>query len=152
MSKFKDIEIKAKDYYFNKWHGHEIIIPAFNEIVYVNRIGWNHIVHHPRRTLLDKIMRLRKLELARQVLETSSHYQTVEVRGDFYYYGIQAVVDDTRVKVIVTSKGKNGKKILYSVMFKSLSRQQQRIIDKQNDKLIKEFRKTNPKIFPRRRS
>jgi hypothetical protein len=152
MSKFKEIEAKAKDYYFNKWHGHEILTPAFGEIVYVNRIGWNHIVHHPRRTLLDKIMRLKKLELGRQVLETSSHYQTVEVRGKFYYYGIQAIVDDTRVKVIVTSKGSKGKKILYSVMFKSLSRQQQNITNKQNDKLINEFRRTNPKILPRRRS
>lgn len=152
MSKFKDIETKAKDYYFNKWRGHEVVIPAFKEIVYVNRIGWNHIVHHPRRTLLDKIMRLKKLELARQVLETSSHYQTMEVRGKFYYYGIQAVVGDTRVKVVVTSLGAKGKKVLYSVMFKSLSRQQQKIIDKQNTKLIKEFRRTNPKIVPRRRS
>lgn len=152
MSKFKDIETKAKDYYFNKWRGHEKIIPAFGEKVYVNRIGWNHIVHHPRRTLLDKIQRLKKLELARQVLESSSHYQTVEVRGKFYYYGIQAIINDTRVKVIVTSLGTKGKKVLFSVMFKSLLKQQQNIIDKQNVKLIKEFRRNNPKIIPKRRS
>ncbi|WKZ25772.1 MAG: hypothetical protein QY322_00440 [bacterium] len=152
MSKYKDIEAKAKNYYFNEWRGSEKIIQAFNEIVYVNRIGWDHIVHHPRRSLKDKIIRLRKLDLARQVLETSSHYQTVEVRGKFYYYGIQAIVDNTRVKVIVTSKGKDGKKILYSVMFKSLSRQQQKIVDKQNEKLISEFRKNNPKVSPRRRN
>jgi len=152
MSRFKDIETKAKDYYFNKWHGHEKIAPSFGEIVYVNRIGWNHIVHHPRHTLKDKIIRLKKLELARQVLESSSHYQSVEVRGRFYYYGIQAIVKDTRVKVIITSKGENGNKILFSVMFKSVSRQQQRIIDRQNERTIKEFRKSNPKILPRRRS
>lgn len=152
MSKYKDIEAKAKDFYFNKWRGNEKVIPAFNEIVYVNRIGWNHIVHHPRRTLLDKIIRLKKLELAKQVLETSSHYQTVEIRGKFYYYGLQAIIDNTRVKVVVTSKGKNGKKILFSVMFKSILKQQQKNIDKQNDKLIKEFRETNPKILPRKRN
>lgn len=152
MSKYKDIEAKAKDYYFNKWRGSEKVIQAFGETVYLNRIGWNHIVHHPRRSLKDKIIRLKKLELARKVLEKSSHYQTVEVRGMFYYYGIQAIVDDTRVKVIVTSKGSKGKKILFSVMFKSISRQQQKIIDKQNDKLINEFRKTNPKVIARRRN
>ena len=152
MSKFKDIETKAKDYYFNKWQGHEKVAPSFGEVVYVNRIGWNHIVHHPRRTLKDKIIRLRKLGLARQVLETSSHYQTVEVRGKFYYYGIQAIVNNTRVKVIITSKGKRGKKVLFSVMFKSISRQQQRIVDRQNKKIIDELRKTNPKILPRRKS
>lgn len=152
MSKYKDIEAKAKDFYFNKWRGNEKIIPAFGEIVYVTKIGWNHIVHHPRRTLLDKIIRLKKLELAKQVLETSNHYQALEIRGQFYYYGIQAIIDNTRVKVIVTSKGAKGKKILFSVMFKSISKQQQKIINKQNDKLIKEFRRSNPKILPRRRS
>ena len=152
MTKFKDIETKAKDFYFNKWRGHEKVIPAFGETVYVNRIGWNHIVHHPRHTLKDKIIRLRKLELARQVLESSSHYQTLEVRGRFYYYGIQAIVNDTRVKVIVTSKGAKGRKILYSVMFKSVVRQQQMVVDRQNERLIKEFRKKNPKILPRRKS
>ena len=152
MAKFKDIEAKAKDYYFNKWQGHEKIAPSFGETVYVNRIGWNHIVHHPRHTLKDKIIRLRKLDLARQVLETSSHYQTVEVRGKFYYYGIQAIVNDTRVKVIITSKGEKGKKILFSVMFKSISRQQQRIVDRQNQRIIETFRKTNPRIIPKRRS
>lgn len=152
MSKYKDVELKAKNYYFDKWRGHEKRIQAFDEIVFVNRIGWNHIVHHPRRTLKDKIIRLKKLELARKVLETSSHYQTMEVRGKFYYYGIQAIMNDTRVKVIVTSKGPKGKKVLYSVMFKSLSKQKQKIINKQNEKLIKEFRKNNPRILPKRRS
>lgn len=152
MSKFKDIETKAKDYYFNKWRGHETVIPAFKEIVYVTRIGWNHIVHHPRRTLLDKIIRLKKLELAREVLETASHYQTIEIRGKFYYYGIEAIVNETRVKVIVTSKGKKGKKILYSVMFKSISKQQRKIIERQNEKIIAEFRRENPRIIPKRRS
>ena len=74
------------------------------------------------------------------------------MRGRFYYYGIQAIVNDTRVKVIVTSKGAKGRKILYSVMFKSVVRQQQMVVDRQNERLIKEFRKKNPKILPRRKS
>lgn len=152
MTKLKDIEAKAKDYYFNNWRGHEVVIPAFGEKVYLNRIGWNHIAHHPRRKLVDKIIRLKKLDIARKVLETSSHYQTVEVRGKIHYYGIQAIVGDTRVKVIVTSMGSKGRKILYSVMFKSISRQQQKAVDRQNEKIIKEFRKNNPKIFPKRRT
>lgn len=152
MTKLKDIEANAKDYYFNKWHGHEIVIPAFGEIVYVNRIGWNHIAHHPRRKLVDKIIRLKKLDIARKVLETSSHYQTVEVRGKIHYYGIQAIVGDTRVKVVVTSMGPKSRKILYSVMFKSISRQQQRLVNRQNEKIIKEFRKNNPRVLPRRRA
>lgn len=151
MSSVKTIIDKAKDYYFNEWKGHEKIAPAFGEKVYLTRIGWNHIAHHPRRSLVDKIIRLKKLELARKVLETSNTYQTVEVRGKIHYFGIQTIVKDTRVKVIVTSKGEKGKKILYSVMFKNLSRQQQKAIDRQNKKLINEFRKKNPKIYPKRR-
>jgi hypothetical protein len=151
MTHIKDIETKAKMYYFNDWRGNEIIIPAFGEIVYISKLGWNHIVHHPRRKLKDKIIRLKKLPLAREVLEKSTTYQTVEVRGQIYYYGIQAIVKDTRVKIVVTSKGVDGKKYLYSVMLKNISRQQQKVIDKQNQKLINEFRKKNPRIYPKRR-
>jgi hypothetical protein len=88
---------------------------------------------------------LKKLALARKVLETATTFQTVQIRGKFYYYGIQSIQDDTRVKVVVTSKGKSGRKILYSVMFKNISRARQRSIDKENKKLIEKFRKKHYK-------
>jgi hypothetical protein len=138
---FKSVLEKAKDFYFNQWRGTEKVCPAFGEKVYLNRIGWNHIVYHRRHTLVDKIIRLKKLPLAREILESATTYQTYQIRGKFHYYGFTAIKGETRIKVVVTSKGKEGKKILYSVMSKSLTKQQQRNTDRHNKKLIEEFKR-----------
>lgn len=147
----KSIIKKAKDYYFDQWKNNEKICPAFDEKIYLTKVGWNHIVYHPRRTLIDKIIRLKKLPLAREVLEKATTYQTLQKKGVFYFFGFTAIRDNTRVKVVVSSRGKDGKKILYSVMFKSLNRQERQNIEHHNRKIISHFRKKNPKIFPRRR-
>lgn len=148
---FKSILKKAKDYYFDQWRGYEKECPAFGEKVYLNRIGWNHIVYHRRRTLVDKIIRLKKLPLAREILEKATTYQTLQSKGEFYYFGFTAIKGDTRIKVVVSSRGMKGKKILYSVMFKSLVRQRQRNIDRHNKKIISDFIRKTPKIRPQRR-
>lgn len=145
MSELKSIIEKAKKYYFKEWRSSEKITPAFNEKVFVTKLGWNHIVHHPRRKLIDKIIRLKKLHLAREVLETATTYQTLQKRGKFYLYGLQAIKGDTRIKVVVSSKGKGGKKVFYSAMFKSLSRQERIKIDKHNKRIIAEFRRKHPR-------
>jgi hypothetical protein len=147
----KSIIRRARDYYFNQWRGKEKICPAFGEKVYLTRVGWHHIAYHPRRTLVDKKIRLKKLPLAREVLEKATTYQTLQKRGQFYLFGFTAIRGDTRVKVVVSSKGENGKKILYSVMFKSLIRQEQRNIEQQNRKIIAQFKRRNHRIFPKRR-
>lgn len=141
MSDLKSIIKKARKYYFEEWRGSEKVCPAFGEKVYVTKLGWNHIVHHPRRKFVDKIIRLKKLPLARELLETATTYQTVQKRGKYILYGIQAIKNNTRVIVVVSSKGKNGKKVFYSAMFKSISRQEQRTVDRHNLKLIREFRR-----------
>lgn len=151
MATVQGIIKRAKEYYFKEWKGHESVCPAFGEKVYLTRVGWNHIVYHPRRTLVDKIIRLKKLPLARELLEKATTYQTLQIKREFYYFGFTAIKGDTRIKVVVSSKGKDGRKILYSVMFKSLKRQARRNIDRHNRKIIAEFRKRNPRIFPRRR-
>lgn len=145
MSNLKSIISKAKKYYFNEWKGSEKIAPAFGEKVYITKLGWNHIAYHPRRTLVDKIIRLKKLPLAREVLETSNTYQTLQKRGKYYLYGLQAIKGNTRIKVVVSSKGPKGKKVFYSAMFKSISRQERKNIDRHNQKLIREFRKKHPR-------
>ena len=139
----KPILKKAKDYYFNQWRGHEKECPAFGERVYLTRVGWNHIVYHPRRTLVDKIIRLKKLSLAREILEKATTYQTLQTKGDFCYFGFTAIKGDTRIKVVVSSRGMKSKKILYSVMFKSLLKQRKKNIDKHNKKMIVEFKRKN---------
>lgn len=145
MTELKLVIDKAKKYYFQEWRGNEKITPAFNEKVLITKLGWNHIVHHPRRKLVDKIIRLKKLRLAREVLETATTYQTLQKRDKFYLYGFQAIKEDTRVKVVVSSKGKDGKKLFLSAMFKSLSRQERINIDKHNKEIIAEFRRNHPR-------
>ncbi|OGY17582.1 MAG: hypothetical protein A2784_00530 [Candidatus Chisholmbacteria bacterium RIFCSPHIGHO2_01_FULL_48_12] len=137
----KSIIQRAKDYYFNQWRGHEKTSPAFREKVYVTKLGWKHIAKHPRRLLVDKLIRLKHLSLARQVLETANTFQTTHQRGQYWYYGFRVVVDDRVVKIVVTSKGKRGRKILYSVMFKSLKKSQQKTLERHNQKLTTQFRK-----------
>ena len=78
MNTIGSIINKARDYYFNQWRGGEKICPAFGEKVYVTGLGWRHIAKHLRRLLVDKLIRLRNLRLAREVLEESTTYQTVQ--------------------------------------------------------------------------
>jgi len=151
MATVKSIIKKARKYYFDEWRGNEKICPAFGEKIYVTRLGWNHIVEHPRRSLVDKIIRLKKLPLAREVLETTTTYQTIQKKGKYHLYGLQAIKGNTRIKVVVSSKTKRGRKVLYSVMFKSIKRQEQRTIDRHNAKIIMEFRKKYPRRRPRKK-
>lgn len=145
MSSVKSIIDKAKDYYFNHWRGHEKVSPAFGEKVFITKLGWNHIAKHKRRLLVDKLIRLKKLPLAREVLETATTYQTVTQRGKYLLYGFRAIKDRTVIKAVVSSKGTTGRKVLYSVMFKSLDRQVQRRTMIANRKLVVQFRKRNPR-------
>lgn len=145
MSSVKSIIKKAKGFYFKKWKGHEKVCPAFGEKVYLTRLGWNHIVFHRRRNLVDKIIRLKKLPLAKEILETSTTYQTLQKRGKYYLYGFQAIKGNTRAKVVVASKTKKGKRVLYSVMFKNIDRQKQRKIQQHNRKIIAQFRRKYPR-------
>ena len=148
----KNIIDTAKDYYFNQWRNHEKISPAFGEKVYITRLGWNHICYCKRRLLADKIIRLKKLPLARELIETATTYQTVRKVGIYTQYGFRAIKDDTVIKVVVSQKEGSAKKLLYSVMFKSLIHQRQYIVNKKNDKKIRKFKDENPKPFIRRRN
>lgn len=145
MTKVKTIIGRAKKYYFEEWRGNEKICPAFGEKVYITRTGWNHIVHLPRRRLVDKIIRLKNIKVAREILETANTYQTIEKKGPYYRYGLWVVKGDRRFKVVVSSKGRKGRKILLSFMVSSLTKRQQIKIDKHNKKIIAEFRKKHPR-------
>ncbi len=132
---------KAHDYYFNQWRGSEKICPAFGEKVYVTGLGWRHIAKYPRRLLVDKLIRLRNLRLAREVLEESTTYQTVQRKSKYILYGFRAIKGDRVIKVVVSAKDGGKRKVLYSVMFKSISKQEQRNIIQHNKKIVDEFRR-----------
>lgn len=141
MNTVRSIINRGHDYYFDQWRGSEKVCPAFGEKVYVTGLGWRHIAKHPRRLLVDKLIRLRNLRLAREVLEESTTYQTVQHKGKYILYGFRAIKGDRIIKVVVSSRGEAGKKVLYSVMFRSISKQEQRKIIQHNKKIIDKFRR-----------
>lgn len=141
MSNFESVYKKAKKFYFEEWRGHEKKCPAFEEKIYITTLGWKHIVGKPRRTIVDKVIRLKKLPLAKELLEKATTYQTVQKRGNYYLFGFQAIKSDTLIKVVVSAKGQNGRKVFYSAMFKNIYRSEQKKIDQHNLKLIKSFKR-----------
>jgi len=145
MTKVRIIVQKAKKYYFDEWRGNEKVCPAFGEKVYITRTGWDHIVYSRRRRLVDKIIRLKNLKVAREILESANTYQTIQKKGPYYRYGLWVIRGDRKFKVVVSSKGKKGRKVFLSFMVSSLTKRQQMKIDKHNKKIIEEFRKNNPR-------
>jgi len=115
-SKYKVARDKAEIFYFKKWRGKEKTAPAFNEIVLISRAGWEHIVFQKKRSKAEQLRRLETLPLAKKLLETSTTYQEERSKGEAQYFAIVGFVERKRIKVVVRSKGKNGKKYLYSVI------------------------------------
>lgn len=143
MASFRTIVKTAHDYYFNEWRGNEKVCPAFGKKIYVTNLGWNHVVNK-QRPLVDLIIRLKKIKLARELLENASTYQTLQKKGKYYLYGLSSIKGETRIKVVVSSKNKKGKKVVYSWMFKNVKRAKQKRIDRHNKKIISEFRRKHP--------
>jgi len=115
-SKYKKARDKAENFYFKKWRGKEKIAPAFEEIVYVSRAGWDHIVFQKKRSKAEQLRRLEALPLAQKLLETATTYQEHRSKGDSHYFALVGFIQSQRIKVVVRSKGKKSNKYLYSVI------------------------------------
>lgn len=103
--------------FYEKWRGHEPITPAFKERVHATRLGWDHIINpRHRRSKADKIRQLDALPLAKKLLTLATTYQEYRYADGFHYYALQAEMDGKRIKVIVSSKKKSGKKYFLSVI------------------------------------
>lgn len=118
MTKNKNVVDRAWKFYFNEWRGHEKVCPAFGEVVFVTRLGWNHVVFNRRHRTKDVMMRLKYLSLAKELLEVATTYQDFRKRGSNYYYGFDAMLKGKRIRVIITSKGKLGKKVFLSIIYR----------------------------------
>ena len=118
MTSNKSLIAKAKGFYFEEWRGHEKNCPAFSEVVYATRLGWNHVVFNKRHRTKDVVMRLKYLPLAKELLEIATMYQDFRKKGNIYFYGFDAIFKGKRIRVIVTSKGKNGKKLFLSIIYR----------------------------------
>ncbi len=119
MTRISKIINKYKEFYFQQWRGHEKECPVFQEKVYVTRLGWNHIVFNKRHRSKDVVMRLKALILAKELLEKATIYQDRRIKNGNYFYAFDGIIRNKKIRVIVTSKGKKGKKIFLSVIYRA---------------------------------
>lgn len=112
---YKKTEDKAWKFY-QDWAKTGSFSPAFQEKIFVTRYGWNHLVDPvKRRTKVQKIKRFNALPLAKKLIETSTTYQEHRFDHQINYYAFVAEMSGSRIKVVVSSKGKN-KKIFLSII------------------------------------
>ena len=113
----------------------KIFSPAFDQDVYLNAEGFNHIIFKRARTEREKssqILRFKLLPLAIKLLKISTTHQEFEetikeVELKEYkkkikktkpvkYWGIIAIIDVRKIKVIIRKIGDNGNMHFWSVV------------------------------------
>lgn len=116
--KLKSAKRVGWDFYNRRWRGKEKVCPAFREIVYATRSGWDHLVEAKKRAKKEQIRRLESLPLAKKLLETATTYQEHRVGKDkiTHYFALVGYIGGRKIKVVVRSKGFNEKKYFLSVM------------------------------------
>lgn len=108
----------AKEFYFKEWAANPPKCPAFGGgVVHISHYGWEHLVYLRRRTKFELLGRLFVLERAKELLETSLHFQNHIRRDDVEFWSFEAVVESMFIKVIIRSV-KGGEKHFFSVIRK----------------------------------
>ena len=111
-----------------------IFCPALNDHVLFTSIGFNHIMYKRHRAMRDQesqIMRFKMLPRAIRLIELTTTYQEFEKseklfevkmqkkkvmqRKDVSYWGIIAIIDERKIKVVVRKIG-NGKIHFWSII------------------------------------
>lgn len=132
LSNYEKLREDANNYYnaIGKLHS-----PAFNEEVAFNAEGFNHIVYKTARTERERpsqILRFKLLPLARKLVEISTtfqefeetikefnvkrHKKKVKVSQPVKYWGIIAIIDGRKIKVILRKIGENGRMHFWSIV------------------------------------
>lgn len=112
-----------------------IISPAFSEYIQFNAEGFNHIVFkgpHSEREKSSQILRFKLLPLAVKLIKLSTTYQEFEETLKEFevksykkrirktkpvqYWGIIAIIDGRKIKVIIRKIGENGKMHFWSIV------------------------------------
>lgn len=112
-----------------------VFSPAFDKEVHFTAEGFNHIVFKSARTEREKssqVMRFKLLHLAKKLIEVSTTYQEYEetikefdvmsykkrVRKSMpvKYWGIIAIIDGRKIKVIIRKIGENGTFQFWSIV------------------------------------
>lgn len=135
MEDFSNYE-KLKEDTQNFYNGiGRIHSPAFNQEIHFSAEGFNHIVFkraHSERERPSQILRFKLLPLAVKLIKISTTYQEVEetikefevkrfkkkVRKScpVKYWGIIAIIDGRKIKVIIRKIGDNGNLHFWSIV------------------------------------
>ncbi|OGZ01171.1 MAG: hypothetical protein A3B13_03625 [Candidatus Liptonbacteria bacterium RIFCSPLOWO2_01_FULL_45_15] len=112
-----------------------VFSPVFQEKIFFNSEGFNHIIFKSARTEREKssqILRFKLLPLAVKLLKESTTYQEFEQTLQEFetksykkkirktnpvkYWGVIAIIDGRKIKVIVRKIGDNGTMHFWSVV------------------------------------
>jgi hypothetical protein len=129
---YEKIKYAASNYYNNIG---DLYSPAFKEKVAFSAEGFNHIVYKTARTERERtsqILRFRLLSLARKLIEISTTYQEydekikefnikkhkkrINIYKQVKYWGIIAIIENRKIKVILRKIGENGKMHFWSIV------------------------------------
>src|SRR3989344_4525249 len=132
ISNYDKIRQDAEDFY--KKIG-KILCPAFNDFVYFNSEGFNHLVFKSSRSERiknDQITKFKLLAKAKELItKTTTHQEYDESIKEFdvqkykkrlreskrvKYWGVIAIMNGWKIKVIVRQIGDNGQKHFWSVI------------------------------------
>ncbi len=132
LSNYEKLKEDASNYYNSIGKIHS---PAFDEYIGFNAEGFNHIVYKTPRTERERpsqIMRFKLLPLARKLVELSTtfqeyeetiknfnvkrHKKRVNISQPVKYWGIIAIIDGRKIKVILRKIGENGKIHFWSIV------------------------------------
>jgi len=132
LSNYEKLKENANSYYntIGKIHS-----PVFNEQIIFNAEGFNHIVYKTSRTERERpsqILRFKLLPLARKLVKISTTFQEYEetiqkfnvkkykkrvnISQPVKYWGLIAIIDGRKIKVILRRIGENGKIHFWSIV------------------------------------
>ena len=132
ISNYEKLREDARTFYHNIKPIHS---PALNEIVYFTAEGFNHLVYKGasrERERSTQIMRFKLLARAAKLVERSTTYQEYEETIKQFevkshkkkiwkpkpvkYWGIIAIIDGRKIKVILRKIGDNGRLHFWSIV------------------------------------
>jgi hypothetical protein len=112
-----------------------VMSPAFSEYIQLNAEGFNHIIFkgsHSEREKSSQILRFKLLPLAIKLIKISTTYQEFEETLKEFevksykkrirktkpvrYWGIIAIIDGRKIKVIIRKIGDNGRMHFWSIV------------------------------------
>jgi hypothetical protein len=116
---YKKSRLEALEIYKNT---HKVFSPALNNYVYFTAEGFNHLVFKKSRELRntsEQRMRFSLLPLGIRLINLSTTYQEFEKRTkemSIYYWGVVAILDGRKIKIVIRKNGNSGILHFWSVI------------------------------------